>query len=114
MNHPPIFPTTTRMALELRHTAPLIGCRFDPSGRFVFASSQDNSIQRWELANQRKTALTGHASWVRSLAFAGNKLLSGDFTGKLLVWSVDSEAPQPERVIDAHRGWLRSIAVSPD
>jgi WD40 repeat protein len=126
-----IDPTRARMSLELRHNAPLIGCRFDPSGRFVFASSQDNSIQRWEIANQRKTALTGHRSWVRSLAFlspvsplgrgAGAegqptrpKLLSGDWTGKLHVWSAEADNPQPERIIDAHRGWLRAIAVSPD
>jgi WD40 repeat protein len=104
------------MALEMRHNAPLIGCRFDPSGRFVFASSQDNSIQRWELANQRKTALTGHRSWVRALAFlhGTNKLLSADWTGKLNVWSADADAPEPERTVDAHRGYLRAIAVSPD
>jgi WD40 repeat protein len=110
-----IHPTRTRMALEMRHAAPLIGCRFDPSGRFLFASSQDNSIQRWELANQRKTALTGHRSWVRALAFLpGNKLLSGDWTGKLNVWPGHADNPQPERTIDAHAGWVRAIAVSPD
>ncbi len=110
----PVDPTRTRLALELRHTSPLIGCRFDPSGRFVFASAQDNTIQRWELANQRKTAFAGHRSWVRGLTFAGGKLLSADYTGKILVWPVDGDTPQPERIIDAHRGWARAIAVSPD
>ncbi|MCI0685589.1 MAG: hypothetical protein L0Y71_26120 [Gemmataceae bacterium] len=109
-----IDPTRTRMVLELRHNSPLIGARFDPSGRFVFASAQDNSIQRWELSNQRKTALTGHRSWVRGLAFVGGKLLSADYTGKLLVWPVDAATPQPERVLDAHQGWTRAVAISPD
>jgi WD40 repeat protein len=112
-----IDPTRTRMTLELRHNAPLIGCRFDPSGRFVFASSQDNTIQRWELADQqRKTALAGHRSWVRGLAFLPRegKLLSGDYTGKLLVWPCADQSPQPEHTVDAHQGWLRAIAVSPD
>lgn len=111
-----ISPTSTRQVLELRHTSPLVGARFDHTGRFVFASAQDNSIQRWELATQRKTALAGHRSWVRGLAFLPqqNKLLSADYTGKVFVWQADAENPQPERVIDAHHGWCRAVAVSPD
>jgi len=109
-----IDPTRTRLSLELRHNSPLIGCRFDPSGRFVFASAQDNTIQRFELANQRKTGLVGHRSWVRGLAFVGGKLLSADYTGKIHVWSMDAETPTVERTIDAHRGWCRAITVSPD
>jgi WD40 repeat protein len=104
------------MAFELRHNAPLIGCRFDPSGRFVFASSQDNTIQRWDLADRSKVAFTGHRSWVRALAFHANsrKLLSADYTGKIMVWNVEAASPQPERIIDAHTGWARAIAMSPD
>src|SRR5262249_4713878 len=108
--------TRTRMSLELRHNSPLIGCRFDPTGRFVFASAQDNTIQRWELADQRKTVLVGHRSWVRGLAFlpAQGKLLSADYTGKMFVWPSDAKNPEPERVLDAHRGWCRAVAVTPD
>jgi WD40 repeat protein len=112
-----ITPSRTRMAMELRHNAPLIGCRFDPSGRFVFAGSQDNSVLRWELATGTKVTYTGHRSWVRALAFhaASRKLLSTDWNGKVIVWPIDSPAAlQPERVIDAHTGWVRAIAMSPD
>ena len=111
-----ITPSRTRMALELRHTSPLLCCRFDPSGRFVFAGAQDNTIQRWELANQAKVAFTGHRSWVRGLAFhaASHKFLSSDYNGKVLVWTTDSATPQAERVIDAHAGWVRNVVFSPD
>ena len=111
-----ITPSRTRMALELRHTSPLIGCRFDPLGRFVFATSQDNTIQRWELANQAKVALTGHRSWARGLAFhtALRKLLSADWNGKVLVWTADAATPEVERIIDAHNGWGRNVVMSPD
>src|ERR1041384_5238287 len=64
-----VTPARTRLAFELRHTAPLIGCRFDPSGRFVFASSQDNTIQRWDLNDRAKVSFAGHRSWVRGLAY---------------------------------------------
>ena len=59
----------TRLAQELRHTSPLFSCRFDPSGRFVFAGAQDNTIHRWELATSHRVGLVGHRSWIRALAF---------------------------------------------
>lgn len=107
-------PTRARLTLELKHTSPLLSCRFDPSGRFVFAGAQDNTIQRWELASKTQTALAGHHSWVRGLAFqrAEQRLFSGDYHGKVLAWRIDATAP--ERTIDAHRGWVRAVAVSPD
>lgn len=109
-----VDPARTRMVQELRHNSPFLGCRFDPSGRFVFAGAQDNSIQRWELNGGRKTALAGHRSWVRGLAFHEGKLYSADYAGKVLVWSLDAETPTPEREVQAHRGWVRALAVSPN
>ncbi len=75
-----VDPTQVKMAQELKHASPLVGCRFDPTGRFVFAGAQDNTIQRWELAGGKKAALVGHKSWVRALAFATKEklLFSGD------------------------------------
>jgi WD40 repeat protein len=111
-----IDPTRTHLVQELRHNSPLLGCRFDPSGRFVFAGAQDNTIQRWELAGGNRVSLAGHRSWARALAFqpAQRKLLSGDYAGRVLIWSLDAAAPTPERTIEAHRGWVRAIAVSPN
>ncbi|HEX5271075.1 MAG TPA: hypothetical protein VFW33_11330, partial [Gemmataceae bacterium] len=116
MNAAKIDPQKVRMAQELKHTSPLIGCRFDPSGRFVFAGAQDNTVQRWELSGGKKAALLGHTSWVRALAFAPKEglLFSGDWAGRVLVWRADGDAPKPLRTIEAHRGWVRALAVSPD
>jgi WD40 repeat protein len=102
------------MVQELRHATPLLGCRFDPSGRFVFAGSQDNTVQRWDLATDRRVAFTGHRSWIRALAFQGEQLFSGDYTGKIMIWPTHDETPSPVQGIDAHRGWVRALAVSPD
>ncbi len=111
-----VEPRRTRMVQELRHNSPLLGCRFDPTGRFVFAGAQDNTIQRWELAGGRRVALEGHRSWVRALAFhaPSGALISGDYAGRVLVWPADAAAPAPQRAIVAHQGWVRAIAVSPD
>ena len=41
---PAIDITATRIALTLKHNSPLIGCRFDPSGRFLFAGARQFHI----------------------------------------------------------------------
>lgn len=111
-----IDPAQTRQTAEFKQPSPLLGCRFDPSGRFVFAGAQDNIIHRWTTNWARRTAFVGHTSWVRALAFARSDglLISGDYAGKLLYWPTDADAPKPIRTIDAHDGWVRALAVSPD
>jgi WD40 repeat protein len=106
-----------KLAKELKHTSPLVGCRIDPSGTFVFAGAQDNAVVRWDLASGKKAALAGHKSWVRALAFepASKTLYSGDWTGRVLAWPLADEKPAPKWDIDAHgRRWVRALAVSPD
>ena len=44
----------THVAKTLTHGAPLIACRFDPAGKFVFASSQDRTLQRRNLSRRRQ------------------------------------------------------------
>jgi WD40 repeat protein len=112
----PVEPSHTRQAGEWKHTSPLLCCRFHAAGAYVFAGAQDNTIQRWELAGGQKTELTGHKSWVRALAFVqkDNLLISGDYHGRVLWWPADSATPTPIRNIEAHRGWVRAVAVSSD
>lgn len=144
-------PTKARLEVELKHAQPLIGCRFDPSGRFLFVSSEDNTIQRFDLVTGKKVALIGHESWVRGMAFVDARsketneleawekrrhilhavagfgsvvyppprptpfvLISGDYHGNLIWWQGDAETPKPLRIIEAHQGWVRAVAVSPD
>jgi WD40 repeat protein len=111
-----VDPTRTHLGREYKHTSPLVGCRFDPSGKYVFAGAQDNAVVRWDLGKGKKTLLAGHKSWVRALAFAAKEklLFSGDWAGRILVWPVDAESPKPVRTIAAHKGWVRALAVSPD
>jgi WD40 repeat protein len=52
------------------------------------------------------------------LAFnlSGDTLIAGDYAGRLVWWpaATADEAPKPLRVIDAHKGFVRAIATSPD
>jgi WD40 repeat protein len=132
--------TKTRVLMEQKHGRPLIGCRFDPSGRYLFASSEDDTVQRIDLLTREKTAFVGHASWVRGMAFAAKPspivpavpalalhgglgairtpspfvFLSGDYHGNLVWWNGADAAPKPTRSVAAHDGWIRAVAVSPD
>jgi WD40 repeat protein len=112
----PLDPAKTKQAAELKHTAPLLGCRFDGGGRFVFAGGQEAAVQRWELATGKKTTLEGAKSWVRGLAAdpAGKTVFAADYTGQVLAYPVEDEQPKPLWAVQAHQGWARALAVSPD
>jgi WD40 repeat protein len=113
---PSIDPAQTRLATELKHTSPLFGCRFDPEGKFVFATVQENSVVRFELAGGKKTLLAGHKSWQRGLAFAAKEklCLTAGYDGQLIAWPLDAESPTPRWQVEAHKGWARAVVVSPD
>ena len=144
-------PTAARLEREFKHTRPLIGCRFDPSGRYLFVSSEDDRILRIDLLSGEKTELVGHKSWVRGMAFVGGvqtssdeteswekrranlhavagfgigtlplpeatpfMLITGDYHGKLIWWQGDAPESKPLRTVEAHQGWIRALAMSPD
>ncbi len=44
----------THVAKEIKIGSPLISCRYDPSGRYIFAGAQDYQIWRWEPATNKK------------------------------------------------------------
>ena len=84
-------PLAARVEREFKHTRALVGCQFDPSGRFLFVSAEDDSIQRFDLLTGTQTAFVGHESWVRGLAFiAPAPLPPVDFEA----WSKQQRATQ--------------------
>lgn len=113
----PADPKLAHIAQELTAGDSLIACRFDPSGKYVFATSQDRAIYRWELAGGGKPVVfTGHDSWPFDLAVTsdGKTLISAGGDDTLIWWPAAEEAPQPARKVKAHEGWIRGIALSPD
>ncbi len=115
-SEPKFDPRAGKLVSDWAHSAKLLCCRVDPTGKYVFAGAIDRTIQRWEIATGTKTALVGHENWVRTLGFSpdGTTLYSGAYDGRLISWDVASETPLPKQAIQAHAGWLRSLAVSHD
>lgn len=87
-----------------------------PDGLQAASSSEDSSLQLWTVPTGQKKILTGHESWVHALCYTndGQQLVSGGCDGRIIWWSVKDEAPSIIRKIDAHVGWIRGLAVSPD
>lgn len=111
-------PKAAWVASQWQHDRPLIACRFDPTGQFVFCGSEDSVIERFRLSDGAKTVLAGgHSTWVAAFAFSndGKLVVSGGCDGKLTWWPADAEMPQPVRSIAGHgTQWVRSLAASPD
>lgn len=111
-------PKAAWVAAQWQHDRPLISCRFDPTGQYVFCGSEDAVVERFRLSDGAKVLFAGgHTTWVTSFAFStdGKVVVSGGCDGKLTWWSAAEEAPAVIRSIPAHgTQWIRSLAVSPD
>jgi WD40 repeat protein len=53
-----------------------------------------------------------HGSYVTGVVLAGKALVSGGYDGRLVWWDVDRRAPV--RAVDAHKKWIRQLAVTRD
>lgn len=115
-NTPQIDPAQTHQVSQWKHERPLIACRFDPSGKYVFTGAEDNDLTRWDLATGTATAYRGHDSWVRAITFSSSQdiVLSGGYDGRIFWWPTSAEMPMPIRQVQAHDGWVRALAMSPD
>jgi WD40 repeat protein len=110
-------PKLANITAQWPYDRPLIACRFDPGGRYVFCGSQDAVVERFNLADGVRTNMPGgHETWVQALGFSkdGAQIVSGGCDGKLTWWESASAEPKPIRSIEAHKGWIRSIDTSPD
>lgn len=102
---------------QWKHERPLVSCRFEPAGRFVFCGAEDDGVHRFDLVDGARTSFVGgHDTWVRALAFSpdGAVTISGGSDGRLVWWETAASEPKPMHVVDAHKGWIRSLSVSPD
>jgi len=110
-------PLAVRLVQTITHDRPLLACRFDPNGDFVFAGAEDNNFHRWDLFTGSSLHLKGHRSWIGTLSLLpapGNFVVTGGHEGKLAWWNAFDAAPAPLRIVDAHQGYIRAVAISPD
>ncbi len=104
----------------IKYERQLWQARYTPCGRFLIACGYDAAIQRWDLAAdepQLMKSLTGHNGWVQDMDFLPEKqqLLTADSWGQHACWSYSEvESKRVWSLPEAHDGWIRALAVSPD
>jgi WD40 repeat protein len=113
---PKADPMAVKDVAAFKHTRPLHSVRVDPTGEFLFAGAQDNQLQQWDLAFGTQKLVPGHRTWIRGMNFdaGGQLLISGDYTGKVIWWNPHDAEMKPLREIQAHKGYARSVSISPD
>jgi WD40 repeat protein len=92
--------------------------RFSPDGKALAAACFDGAVKRWDVSGKEPVelpALGGHNGWVTAVAFGAKLLFSADSWGRLSAWDFAAKEPKLVwTVADAHDGWLRALAASPD
>lgn len=107
-------PAATHVAKEIAHGRALVGGRFHPSGEYAFVGSEDFQVWRYRLSDDEKTAFNTVA-WVRGMVFpSAETLITAGYDGRLIWWPALAETPVETRVVQAHEGWIRALALSPD
>ena len=109
-------PKNARLVHKFKHDRIMWSCRFDETGEHILAGAQDKDFHRWDVATGSKIRMAGHRSWIRRFAFhpKSKTVVTGAYEGKLIWWTMTGNQPKPQRVVDAHDGFIRGVAISPD
>lgn len=109
-------PKQTYVVSTFKYDAPLITCRIDPTGRYVFAAAENNTVVRWTLGSGEAVVFRGHESWPRAIAFSndGKFVVTGASDDCLIWWETEATEPKPVRKVVAHKGWIRCLRTHPE
>ena len=85
-----------------------------PNTEQLWMGSSDFKLYVIDLAQEKPKPepLEGHASYVSGVVLAESAIVSAGWDRKLIWWDRDSR--QPTRTVDAHKRWIRQLAVSAD
>lgn len=110
--------TKAHIVHDWAYDRPLLACRFDPQGRYVVTSAENNLLQKFSMADGKAEALpVVHDSWVQALAVSpdGNIAVSGGGDGRIAWWDMQSSPTVAIRTIEhAHDDYVRGLSISPD
>ena len=133
-------PVATRLVAELKHDRGILACRYDSSSKFLYAGARDYLLHRWDLSQEpvleppadpkkkprfppvpvappeSRAEFSGHESWVSGIGLLddGERMVTGDFVGRLILWTNRTGELSPMASFEAHKGSIRKVAVSPD
>lgn len=98
------------------HEADIFSLAFSADGQTLASGSEDRTIRLWDVATGRlkDRPLTGHHSWVRTVAFSREGVLaSGSDDDVIILWDVTTNQ-RLGQILAEHPAAVRSLAISPD
>ena len=111
-------PKQAHVVSQWPHDRPLNACRFDPRGPLRVLRLGRRGRRALQPGRRRahasSPAATKRGSTRSRFRKDGAQVISGGCDGKLTWWDAAADAPTPIRSIEAHKGWIRSLDVSPD
>ena len=74
------------------HGRPIKQLKFSPDGRYIFSSSADRKVIKWDYKNSSKDFIYEHQASVNVICISNNNkyMFSGDSTGCIYVWDIIS------------------------
>ena len=101
------------MVIQSGHFDSVKKLLFSPDGKYIFSSSNDNTIRIWNREGILIKIIPAHAEPVQGLALSpdGKYLVSGSTDKTVKIWTFDG---RPIKVLEGHDGFVSSVAVSPD
>src|SRR5262249_54143680 len=108
---PPIDPTKTKRLKSYDHKGAFQSLTLNAPR--LYAGSDDYGIHVFDLAADKKEAVARwakHDNYVSAIVGAKPFTVSGSFD-RNIIWRREGK---PERCINAHQGWVRDLAVTPD
>src|SRR5262245_52112861 len=114
----PLDPTKVKSRTSYNHPATFYALCADLAAGRLYAGSEDYAIHVYDLSTPKKSVArwATNDNYVSALVFVNRParplVVSGSYDRHLIWW--DANSGQPIRFAEAHRGWIRDLAMTPD
>src|SRR5215470_4156383 len=107
-------PEKLKVVSQLSRRDILFGIARVPGSQRVFLGSSDFGVYTADLSQPKPDfkEVGKHKSYVTCVVLAGSSVVSGSYDGRLIWW--DSDKLTQVRVVEAHKKWIRRLAITPD
>lgn len=113
-NPPEKQPVELTAACE--HSGILFACCFDSETGTLYGAGTDSTVYRVDIHAEKPAAgkaWTPHDNYVSSLVWRSGTVISASYDRRL-IWTSTETGNAVRTIKDAHDGWIRDIAISPD
>lgn len=90
-------PPQIELLRDFKNDVGLLTCAFASQGSTVFLGAREPGAKFVDLSEPESVAQTleGHATWVTAIAAFPDHVVTADYAGTLICWSLESESPTP-------------------